>query len=169
MSTHAVVVACGKEFTLVATKPYIGPTKEELERRQQVQEAQAQSIKRQSKNVKTDQTEHLERIRRDKIAVSVAFLNAAFPKCTICTINTVCPGFQRDAINPAMCKHCMHERRKHDLLHSDRDRRPTKPHLQYLDAVVAKLGVSIDFSGVRDIEAEEALEAELDDYINEEQ
>lgn len=162
-------VACGKEFTLVATKPYIGPTKEELARRQQTQEEQSQSIKRQSKNVKHERQQQLEQIRRGKIATIVEFLNATYPKCTICTIGTTCPGFQRDSINPAMCKHCMHERRKHDVLHSDRDRRATKPHLQYLEDVIAKLGVSIDFSEVADIDAEEALEAELDDYIHDEQ
>lgn len=159
-------VACGKEFTLIATKPYIGPSRKELERRQEVQAEQAQSIKRQSKNVKNDQVQQLERIRRGKISAIVKFLNATFPKCTICTIGTVCPGFQRDNINPAMCKHCMHERRKHDVLHKENNRRGTKAHLEYLLEVIDKLVVTIDFTQVPDIELEESLEEELDDYLN---
>ncbi|GAB9464372.1 hypothetical protein Gpo141_00001803 [Globisporangium polare] len=159
-------IACGKEFTLIATKPYIGPSREELERRQEVQAEQAQSIKRQSKNVKNDQAEQLERIRRGKISAIAKFLNATYPKCTICTIGTVCPGFQRDSINPAMCKHCMHERRKHDVLHKENDRRGTKGHLAYLLEVIGKLGVMVDFGQVPDIKLEESLEEELDDYIN---
>lgn len=161
-----VTVACGKEFTLIATKPYIGPTREELERRQEVQTEQAQSMKRQSKNVKQDQEQQLERIRRGKISAIAKSLNAAYPKCTICLIGTVCPGFQRDSINPAMCKHCMHERRKHDVLHKENDRRGTKTHLEYLREAIRKLGVTIDFSEVPDIDSEESLEAELDDYLN---
>lgn len=151
---------------MIATKPYIGPSREELERRQEVQAEQAQSIKRQSKNVKNDQAEQLERIRRGKISAIAKFLNATYPKCTICTIGTVCPGFQRDSINPAMCKHCMHERRKHDVLHKENDRRGTKGHLAYLLEVIGKLGVMVDFGQVPDIKLEESLEEELDDYIN---
>lgn len=157
-----IVVACGKEFTLIATKPYIGPSREELERRQEIHAEQAQSIKRQSKNVKKDQEQQLERIRRGKISAIVSFLNSTYPKCSICTIGTTCPGFQRDSINPVMCKHCMHERRKHDDLHKESDRRGTIPHLRYLEEVVGKLAVTVDFSEVPDIALEEALEAELE-------
>lgn len=162
-----LLVACGKEFTLIATKPYIGPSREELERRSEVHAAQAQSIKRQAKNVKGEQQEQLEQIRRSKVAVLVQFLNGAFPKCVLCTIGTTCPGFQRDAINPAMCRHCMHERRKHDVLHSTADKRGgTKRHLAYLLQVAAKLDVVVDMTSVADIALEEALEDELEDYVD---
>ncbi|KAJ0408174.1 hypothetical protein ATCC90586_006484 [Pythium insidiosum] len=155
-------IACGREFTLIATKPYIGPTREELERRGKEQAEKADRIKRQSKNVKEEKAQQLEQIRREKVAVIVKFLNSSYPKCSICKIGTVCPGFQRDPINPSMCKHCMHERRKHDDQHNERDRRCT---LQYLYEVISKLGVTIDYSKIPGIELEEELEEELESYV----
>ncbi|TMW57081.1 hypothetical protein Poli38472_003006 [Pythium oligandrum] len=151
-----VEVACGREFTLIATKPYIGPTREELERRAEEQAEKVDRITRESKNVKTYKREQLDRIRRDKINVMVQFLNKSFPKCSICTIGTVCPGFQRDDINPAMCKHCLHERRKHDYSHSP------SVNLAHLAEVTRKLAIEIDCSSVRDIELEEELADELE-------
>ncbi|GLD96464.1 hypothetical protein PINS_up005147 [Pythium insidiosum] len=152
-------IACGREFTLIATKPYIGPTREELERRNQEAAEKADRVKRQSKNVKEEKAQQLEQIRRQKISIIVKFLNAGYPKCSICKIGTICPGFQRDPINPSMCKHCMHERRKHDDQHNERDRKCT---LQYLYEVISKLGVTIDYSSIPDIELEEQLEEELE-------
>ncbi|DAZ98262.1 TPA: hypothetical protein N0F65_008947 [Lagenidium giganteum] len=153
-------IAAGREFTLVATKPYIGPSREEVARRKLEAEQQLESLKRQSKMVLIEKRKQLDQIHRDKIAFIIKHLNSEFPKCSICTIGTMCPGFQRDNINPAMCTHCMHERRKHDDLHKQNDRKVT---LSYLNEVLDKLGLVLDYSSVPNIDQEETLEAELEE------
>ncbi|RLN88978.1 hypothetical protein BBJ28_00016949 [Nothophytophthora sp. Chile5] len=153
-------VACGREFTLIATKPYIGPSREELAQRKQEQLQQVESIARQSNLVLDEKRQQLETIRQGKQSVMVAYLNTHFPKCSICTTGLICPGFQQDSDNPTLCQHCMHESRKHQDRHKERDRTVT---LAYLTDVVAKLDITIDFSDVPDIELEEDLEAELNE------
>ncbi|KAL3663502.1 hypothetical protein V7S43_011390 [Phytophthora oleae] len=149
-----------REFTLIATKPYIGPSKEELERRTQERVQQAGSIVRQTGVVKDQKREQLERIRRGKHATIMAYLNAKYPKCTVCTTGLICPGFQPNNENPTLCKHCMHDNRKHQDQHKAHDRNVT---LAYLTQAVEKLNISIDFSDIPDIELEEELEFELEE------
>uniref|UniRef100_H3GLM7 Phospholipid-transporting ATPase n=1 Tax=Phytophthora ramorum TaxID=164328 RepID=H3GLM7_PHYRM len=151
-------IACGREFTLIATKPYIGASREEVERRTQEKLQQAESIVRQTSVVKDEQREQLERIRQDKRATIIALLNAKFPKCTICTTGLVCPGFQPNNENPTICRHCMHESRKHQDQHKAHDRKAT---LAYLTQAVDKLGITVDFSDIPDIALEEELEFEI--------
>lgn len=115
---------------------------------------QVESLQRQSKHVKQERRELLARIRRDKAAHIVAYLNPRFPKCCVCTLGTMCPGFQRDPVNPALCRHCLHERKQHDEQHKAGDPRVT---LAYLGEVMRKLDISVDCSGVRDIDKEEEL------------
>ncbi|RLN67355.1 hypothetical protein BBJ28_00022688 [Nothophytophthora sp. Chile5] len=133
---------------------------EELARRKHEQLQQVESIARQSNLVLGEKQQQLETIQQGKQSVMVAYLNAHFPKCSICTTGLICPGFQQDNDNPTLCRHCMHESRKHQDRHKERDRTVT---LAYLTDVVAKLGITIDFSDVPDIELEEDLEAELDE------
>ncbi|KAG1708906.1 hypothetical protein DVH05_022538 [Phytophthora capsici] len=153
-------IAAGREFTLIATKPYIGPSREELERRSQEQAQQADSIVRQTNVVKDQKREQLERIRRGKHATIMAYLNAKYPKCTICTTGLICPGFQPNTENPTLCKHCKHDSRKHQDQHKANDRKVT---LAYLTQAAEKLNISIDFSDIPDIELEEDLEFELEE------
>lgn len=161
-SDSCLVVACGREFTLIATKPYIGPSREELEKRAQERAIQEQRFTRQSKNVREEQKILLARIQHDKRAYIIQNLNTQFPKCEFCKIGTICPGYQRDPINPAMCKHCMHERRKHNDLHNERDTKHVT--MEYLMAVITKLGIEMDYSSIPDIDKEEELEQALEEY-----
>lgn len=147
-------VACGREFTLIATKPYIGPSREALEQAELQQQTQVESLKRQTKNVKQEQRELLARIRRDKIAHIVEYLNPRFPKCLVCTLGVMCPGFQRDPVNPALCRHCLHERKQHDGQHNAND---SKVSLSYLSQVTQKLEIEVDCSSVPNIDKEEEL------------
>ncbi|KAG6608946.1 uncharacterized protein IUM83_12787 [Phytophthora cinnamomi] len=153
-------IACGREFTLIATRPYIGPAREEVERRKQEQIQQSESIVRQTTVVKDEKREQLHRIRQGKHATILALLNAKFPKCSICTTGLICPGFQPNNENPTLCKHCMHEVRKHQDQRRANDRTVT---LAYLTQAVEKLGIAVDFSDIPDIELEEELEFELDE------
>ncbi|KAG7396042.1 hypothetical protein PHYBOEH_002865 [Phytophthora boehmeriae] len=153
-------IACGREFTLIATKPYIGPNREEVERRKQEQLEQAESLLRQTNVVNDEKRAQLDRIRQSKHATIISHLNERFPKCAICTTGLICPGFQADNENPTLCKHCMHENRKHQDRHKERDRTVT---LEYLMSAVEKLGITIDFSRIPDIELEEELEFELEE------
>ncbi|KAE9029883.1 hypothetical protein PF011_g863 [Phytophthora fragariae] len=149
-------------FTLIATKPYIGPAREEVERRKQEQMQQSESIVRQTTVVKDEQREQLERIRQSKHATILAHLNAKFPKCSICTTGLICPGFQPNSENPTLCKHCMHENRKHQDQRKAHDRTVT---LAYLTQAVEKLGITVDFSEIPDIELDEELEIELEEEL----
>ncbi|GMF24488.1 unnamed protein product [Phytophthora lilii] len=160
LTIFVTVVAAGREFTLIATKPYIGPSREEVERRKQEQIQQAESIERLTSVVKDEKRDQLARIRQGKHAAIMAHLNANFPKCTICTTGLICPGFQPNNENPTLCKHCMHENRKHQDQHKAHDRNVT---LTYLTQAVEKLGITVDFSGVPDIELEEQIEFELEE------
>ncbi|ETO84809.1 hypothetical protein, variant 1 [Phytophthora nicotianae P1976] len=153
-------IAAGREFTLIATKPYIGPSREELERRKQEQMQQAESIDRQSGVVKDEKRDKLQMIRKHKHATIMALLNAKYPKCTICAVGLVCPGFQPNSENPTLCKHCMHDNRKHQNQYKIHDKKIT---LTYLTQAVEKLGITVDFSDIPDIELEEELEFELEE------
>ncbi|KAG7381054.1 hypothetical protein PHYPSEUDO_006488 [Phytophthora pseudosyringae] len=153
-------IAAGREFTLIATKPYIGPSREEMERRKHEQIQQTESIVRQTSVVKDEKREQLERIRQGKHMTIVAHLNAKYPKCAICTMGLICPGFQPNTENPTLCKHCMHDNRKHQDQHKAHDRNVT---LAYLTQAAEKLGITVDFSDIPDIELEEELELELED------
>ncbi|ETP53879.1 hypothetical protein, variant 1 [Phytophthora nicotianae P10297] len=153
-------IAAGREFTLIATKPYIGPSREELERRKQEQMQQAESIDRQSGVVKDEKRDKLQMIRKHKHATIMALLNAKYPKCTICAVGLVCPGFQPNSENPTLCKHCMHDNRKHQDQYKIHDKKIT---LTYLTQAVEKLGITVDFSDIPDIELEEELEFELEE------
>ncbi|KAF4149284.1 Regulator of chromosome condensation (RCC1) repeat [Phytophthora infestans] len=153
-------IAAGREFTLIATKPYIGPSREELERRKQEQIQHAESIDRQSGVVKDEKRDKLQMIHKHKHATIMALLNAKYPKCTICTTGLVCPGFQANSENPTLCKHCMHDNRKHQEQYKINDKKIT---LTYLTQAVDKLGVVVDFSDIPDIELEEELEFELEE------
>lgn len=51
----------------------------------------------------------------------------------------------------------MHDRRKHD------DRHNSRAKLPYLYEVVDKLGLTIDYSSIPDIELEQELEEELEE------
>lgn len=155
-----ILVAAGREFTLIATKPYIGPSREELERRNQEQIEQVESIDRQTGVVKDEKHDQLQRIRQTKHATILAHLNAYFPKCTICTTGLICPGFQSNNENPTLCKHCMHDNRKHQDQLKAHDRNVT---LTYLTQAVEKLGITVDFSEIPDIELEDELEFELEE------
>ncbi|KAG2777496.1 hypothetical protein JG687_00006391 [Phytophthora cactorum] len=153
-------IAAGREFTLIATKPYIGPSREEQERRKQEQLQQVESIDRQSSVVKDEKRDKLQMIQRHKHATIMALLNAKYPKCTICTMGLICPGFQPNSENPTLCKHCMHENRKHQDQYKIHDKKVT---LAYLTQAVEKLGITVDFSDIPDVELEEELEFELEE------
>ncbi|KAG3116771.1 hypothetical protein PI124_g4708 [Phytophthora idaei] len=153
-------IAAGREFTLIATKPYIGPSREELERRKQEQLQQVESIDRQSSVVKDEKRGKLQMIQRHKHATIMALLNAKYPKCTICTMGLICPGFQPNSENPTLCKHCMHDNRKHQDQYKIHDKKVT---LAYLTQAVEKLGITVDVSNIPDIELEEELEFELEE------
>lgn len=104
-----------------------------------------ESLERQSGVVKDEKRDQLERIRQAKHAAIMAHLNQHFPKCAICTTGLICPGFQPNNENPTLCKHCMHDNRKHQDRHKERDRNVT---LNYLMDCVDKLGITVDFSAI---------------------
>ncbi|ETW00260.1 hypothetical protein, variant [Aphanomyces invadans] len=112
-------IAVGREYTVVATKPYIGPTEDE------VATARAEAAKRQAAIDKAyDAEERKEEIREAMIerlqrSRCIEYLNLHHPQCSQCSIATVCPGFQRDEIDPQLCKHCLHVKQNHNAQHRE--------------------------------------------------
>ncbi|CEG44962.1 hypothetical protein F444_01327 [Plasmopara halstedii] len=153
-------IAAGREFTLIATKPYIGPSQEEIQRQKEEEQQHIQSIKRQMKVVDDEKRDQLQRIQQCKHEVILANLNANYPRCTICTTSLICPGFQPNPDNPTLCKHCIHDQHKH---HGQLQASDSHVTLPFLTQSVEKLGIQIDFSHIADIGLEDELEALLDE------
>ena len=109
-------VACGKEFTLVATKPYTGLNRQELELREEEEAERLIAIAR-GRAAEEKKLEKLQKQMESQIAeFMVTQLNQQHPLCTICLAEEVCPGYQDLENKPSTCRHCLHSRRKHSRL-----------------------------------------------------
>jgi alpha-tubulin suppressor-like RCC1 family protein len=157
-------IAAGREFTLIVTKPYLGMSQSELDQKKQEQEAVKNSISNQRKQLILEKKEKLLEIQNEKQKWIIQQLNLLYPKCSLCKHGLVCPGFQKNQANPAICLHCMHERKQHDDLHL-----VTTSTLSYLLQVIDKLKIEMDFSKIKEIEFENLLEKEIETLIEEEQ
>lgn len=94
-------VACGKEFTLVATYPYEGPSEEvakklmeELKLRQEEEKLRQEEEERRARKDLRRQAKH--RKKEDELQ----FLTGK----RLCSLDPNCPGFQVHALKPNICK-----------------------------------------------------------------
>ncbi len=107
---------CGREFTVVCTHPYEGPTVEEVDKNIEDEKDMEVLKKRQEKFRK--KLEDQERKAKEKQAERDAFNSAMalHPLCTICDKNgTPCPGFIGNVFKPDICKECGHRRVQHTI------------------------------------------------------
>ena len=100
-------VACGKEFTVVATYPYEGPSEE-------VAQKLMEELTLRQEEEKLRQEEEDRRARKDlrRMAKNKAkddelqFLTGK----RLCSLDPNCPGFQVHALKPNICKECGYSR-----------------------------------------------------------
>ncbi|ETV64248.1 hypothetical protein, variant 2 [Aphanomyces astaci] len=112
-------VAVGREYTVVATKPYIGPSEDQVEAARVEEAARVAAIAKQyeAEERKEELREALiERLQRSRC---IEYLNSHHPLCNQCPIAGVCPGFQRDEIDPQLCQQCLHIKQSHDGQHRE--------------------------------------------------
>jgi hypothetical protein len=107
---------CGRDFTVVATAPYDGPTLEEVDDAIVV-EKDLDIIKAKASKVKK-LLEQQEAKQKQKQAEREAFHAALklHPLCSICEDKgTPCPGFTGNVFKPDICKECGHRRVQHTV------------------------------------------------------
>jgi hypothetical protein len=108
--------ACGRDFTVVCTLPYDGPTVEEVDKSIEVEKDLEIINKRKAKYQKLIAEQ--ERKRKGKMAEREAFHKAMklHPLCSVCEERgTPCPGFTGNVFKPDICKECGHRRSAHSI------------------------------------------------------
>lgn len=96
-------VACGREYTLVSTHPYIGLT--EAETLQLAEEKRVQEEEEEEQRQVLAQTEKYELKRlgkEDAEMKKIEFLTSR----RLCSLNDKCPGFTYDTNQPSICREC---------------------------------------------------------------
>jgi len=117
----------------------------------QEEEIKAEAIMNQEE-IEEKQWEILqEQILTEKVNICVRELNAHHPKCTQCKIADVCPGFQKDDIDPSVCRHCLHQQKKHSVLYRENDNRLA---LDYMLQLLQRLQIQVDFSPAEEMSVE---------------
>lgn len=118
----ALSVACGREFTVIALGPYLGPTEEELIEMDNQEFERQEAVSREQERVDEARAEQVEQIREDKRRELLKILNDQFPQCASCPLTPAgeepfCMGFTPDGFAPTICVHCKHSRVKHSRKH----------------------------------------------------
>ncbi|OQR84642.1 hypothetical protein ACHHYP_13123 [Achlya hypogyna] len=133
-------IAAGREYTVIATKPYLGPSEEEVEAARFAAAERETAIQKQIAREEAAEAAELQQAEAVERLQLIRFLNTTHPKCAVCALASACPGFQRDNIDPALCRHCLHDKHKHTLLYNDRDK---AVKLEALRHVLVLLGVAL--------------------------
>lgn len=98
-----VSIACGREYTIVATHPYSGPSEQEalhLSAKQRLREAET---KKALLAQRQEDAEKQERLRKENEEQSkVRFLTSRRK----CSLDKTCQGFAYDVTQPSMCREC---------------------------------------------------------------
>lgn len=141
-------VACGRNYTLIATRPYVGLSKVAMARKAKEQEEKEQALLR-AEQVEADRLAALQHKMETEIVIYVIeVLNETYLLCSQCKIEKGCPGFQRDQARPKLCKHCLHDRRKHDA-HRKLEGNEHLYTYEYILEVMTILEVKLNFSSIR--------------------
>ncbi|CAK4072794.1 unnamed protein product [Aphanomyces euteiches] len=134
-------IAVGREYTVVATKPYIGPNEEEVAQAREEATKRQEALDRQNALEEQKEQEEELALERQRRSQYIDFLNRNHPLCTQCKIASVCPGFQRDDADPALCRHCLHLKPQHNDQRRESNKALT---LDYLEGVLEVLQVDMD-------------------------
>lgn len=96
-------VSCGKEFTLVATYPYEGPSEEVAKKLTEEHTLRLEEQRLQEEEEERRKRKDLRRQAKNKKKEDeLQFLTGK----RLCTLDPNCPGFQVHALKPNICKEC---------------------------------------------------------------
>ncbi|GMI03818.1 hypothetical protein TrLO_g11018 [Triparma laevis f. longispina] len=96
-------VACGKEYTLVATYPYEGPSEEVAKKLTEEHKLRQEEQKLKEEEEARRRRKDLRRLAKQKQKDDeMQFLTGK----RLCSLDPNCPGFQVHALKPNICKEC---------------------------------------------------------------
>lgn len=95
-------VACGREFTVLATLPYEGPDAAEMRKLKQTEDVKRLAAERAEKQAKREAEAEAARREEERLAL-IKDLNRGH---LLCTADDKCPGFFPDEISPFTCGEC---------------------------------------------------------------
>ena len=139
------LVACGRDHTLVATRPYGGLSKALLEEQGMEKNAIQEAIER-AEDIEEAKLEGLQdEMDMEMIELGLAALNKASPMCGSCEQDSACRGFEKDATLPRSCKNCLHDLRKHNKLRKSSD---ATFSIEYTNALLRDFNINVDFGPI---------------------
>ncbi|KDO22060.1 hypothetical protein SPRG_12047 [Saprolegnia parasitica CBS 223.65] len=115
-------IACGREYTVIATKPYLGPSEEEVEAAKAAAAERQAAIQKQIDREEAKAAAAQEQADTAERRRLIQYLNVHHPLCPACTVPGTCAGFQRDDVDPILCRNCLHSKVSHTLLYNERDK-----------------------------------------------
>lgn len=96
-------VACGHDFTVVATHPYEGPSEQEMIKLLETKRRKEQEEKEEEAKALRAQEEEENRLREaDAERKKIRYLTSK----RLCTMDSTCPGFTYDSGTPSVCREC---------------------------------------------------------------
>lgn len=95
-------VACGREFTVLATLPYEGPDAAEMRKLKQTEDAKRLAAERAERQAKREAEAEAARLEEERLAL-IKDLNQGH---LLCTADDKCPGLFPDEISPFTCGLC---------------------------------------------------------------
>ncbi|KAL3777378.1 hypothetical protein ACHAWO_009685 [Cyclotella atomus] len=96
-------VALGREYTIVATSPYDGPTEEEALRVLEMHRQRDEAERKHREAVRLAKEEELMRLRKEEMErKKIRYLTSK----RLCTMDPRCPGFTYESNQPSVCREC---------------------------------------------------------------
>ena len=106
-------VACGREYTVVVTKPYEGPTEEtakEIIEEEDIRLEERAARERQMARRRRFEMEKEQKAKARQVQVATEQAVMQFK----CDIDDDCPGFERHVFKPNICKECGYAKSLHN-------------------------------------------------------
>jgi hypothetical protein len=95
--------ALGREYTIVATSPYDGPTEEEALRVLEMHRQRDEAERKHREAVRLAKEEELMRLREEEMErKKIRYLTSK----RLCTMDPRCPGFTYESNQPSVCREC---------------------------------------------------------------
>ena len=109
-------VACGKEYTLVATYPYEGPSEEVAKKLTEEHKLRQEEERIREEEEARRRRKDLRRLAKEKAKEDeMQFLTGK----RLCSLDPNCPGFQVHALKPNICKECGFSSAYHTIIVED--------------------------------------------------
>lgn len=111
-------VACGHDFTVVATHPYEGPSEQEMIKLLETKRRKEQEEKEEEARVLREREEEENRQREaDAEKKKIRYLTSK----RLCTMDSTCPGFTYESSTPSVCRECGYSVAFHTIVAGEED------------------------------------------------